>query len=88
MQDSFIDLDSSQEANYYCLDDYDPSEKITDEFKESTKKVKDFKRTLLIPQGFENIDSFDYAILYTIRYQLKNKKNECHNDDKLKKRYR
>ena len=71
IQDSFINLDYSQEANNYCLHDYDPSEEIIDEFKESAKKVKDFKHTLLIPQGFENIDSFYYVILYPIRYQLK-----------------
>ena len=78
MQDSFIDLDYSQEANNYCPDDYDPSEEIIDEFKESAKKVEDFKRTLLMPQGFENIDSFYYAILYAIRHQL-------NDDDELKK---
>ena len=85
MQDSFIDLDYSQEANSYCPDDYDPSEEIIDKFKESAKKVEDFKRTLLILQGFENIDSFYCAILYAIQYQLRNKKNECQNDDELKK---
>ena len=71
MQDPFIDFNYSQEANDYCLYDYDPSEEIIDEFKDSAKKVTDFKHTLLILQGFENIDSFYYAILYAIRYQLK-----------------
>ena len=56
MEDFFIDIDYSQETNNYCLDDYNPSEEIIDEFKDSAKKIKDFKRTLLIPQGFENID--------------------------------
>ena len=63
MEDFFIDIDYSQETNNYCLDDYNPSEEIIDEFKDSAKKIKDFNRTLLIPQGFENIDSFCYAIL-------------------------
>ena len=40
MQDSFIDFDYSQEANNYCLDDYDPSEEIINEFKNSAKKVE------------------------------------------------
>ena len=56
MEDFFIDIDYSQETNNYCLDDYNPSEEIIDEFKDSAKKIKDFKCTLLIPQGFENID--------------------------------
>ena len=66
MQDYFTDFDYSQEANNYCPDDYNPSEEIIDEFKDSAKKVKDFKCTLLIRQGFERIDSFYYAILYAI----------------------
>ena len=32
---------------------------------------------LLIPHGLENKDSFYCAPLFAIRYQLKNKKNEC-----------
>ena len=43
MQDSF-DFDDSQEANNYCLDDYDPSKEIIDKF-----KVEGFKGTLFIP---------------------------------------
>lgn len=40
--------------------------------------VEDFKSTLLIPQVFENIDSFYYALLYAIQYQSKkNKKKIC-----------
>ena len=39
----------------------------------------------MIPQGFENIDSFYYALLYAIRYQSKNLKNDCLSDDELKK---
>ena len=85
MQDSFIDSDYSQETNNYCSDDYDPSEEIIDEFKDSAKKFQDFKRTLLITHNFEIIDSLHYAILYAIRYQLKNKKIECQNDNQLKK---
>ena len=39
----------------------------------------------MIPQGFENINSFYYAILYAIQYQLKNKKILCQNDDERKR---
>ena len=39
----------------------------------------------MIPQGFENINSFYYAILYAIQYQLKNKKIWCQNDDERKR---
>ena len=85
MQDSFIGFDYSQESNNYCPHDYNPSKEMIDEFKNSAKKIEDFKRTLLILQSFENIDSFYYALLYVIRYQLKNKKIECQNDDELKK---
>ena len=66
MRDSFIDFDYSQEANNYCLEDYDPNNQLIDKFKDSRKKVEDFKSTPLIPEGFENID---YSILYAIRYQ-------------------
>ena len=85
MQDYFIDFDYSQEANNYCSDDYYPGKEITDQFKYSAKKVEDFKSTLLITQGFGNTDSFYYVLLDTIQYQFKNKKNECDNDDELKK---
>ena len=43
MQDSFIEFGYSQEADYYCLDDHDTCEEIPDEFKNSSKKVGDFK---------------------------------------------
>ena len=43
MQDSFIDFNHSQEANNYCPEDYDPNNEIIDEFKNSGKKVEDFK---------------------------------------------
>ena len=85
MQDSFIDFDYSQEANNYCPDDYDLSQETIDEFKESAKKDQDFKSTLLILQGLENINSFHYALFYVIRCQLKNKNNECGNYNELKK---
>ena len=74
MQDSFIGFDWSQEANNYCTDDYDPTKETTGKFKNSTKRLRDFNQTILIPYGLENIDSFYYCLLYAIRYQLKNQK--------------
>ena len=56
MQDSFIDFDYSQEANNYCSDDYDPSNDVIDEFKDSSKKDNNFRSALLILQGLENKD--------------------------------
>ena len=74
MQDSFIAFGYSQEANNYCPEDYDPNNEIIVEFKDSAKKVDDFESTLLIPHGFENINSFYYALLYVFRYHVENKK--------------
>ena len=84
MQDFFIHFDFSQKANNYRLDDHDPSDDVIDDFKYSSKKVYDFKGTLLIPRGLENKDSFYCDPLFAICYQLKNKKNEC-GVDELKK---
>ena len=45
------------------------------------KKIHDFKSTLLIQHGLENIDSFYFILLFAIRYQFKNKKDECSIDE-------
>ena len=66
IQGSFINFDYFQAANNYSWDDYDCSEEMIEEFKDSAKKVEDFKPSLLVPQGFENINSFCYKILYAI----------------------
>ena len=81
MQSSFIDFDYSQEVNNYCPDDYGPSDDVIDKFKDSSKKVNDFKNTVLIPHGLENKDSFYFDLLFAIRQQLKNKKDECSVDE-------
>lgn len=39
MQSSFIGFDYSQEANYYCPEDFDLNNKIIDEFKDSAKNL-------------------------------------------------
>ena len=67
MQSSFIDFDYSQEVNNYCPDDYGPSDDVIDKFKDSSKKVNDFKNTVLIPHGLENKDSFYFDLLFAIR---------------------
>ena len=72
MQSSFIDIDCSQEVNNYCPDDYGPSDDVIDKFKDSSKKVNDFKNkkvndfknTVLIPHGLENKDSFYFDLLF------------------------
>ena len=50
-------FDFSQEAtNYYS--DNEIEEEVVDSFKDSTKKVDEFKKTLVNPHGDDNSDSF------------------------------
>ena len=60
MQDSFLKLDSSEsyhhEVNNYCDDNYDPDSEQIDEFRDSAKRIEEFKHTLLCPYGMENQD--------------------------------
>ena len=44
------------------MDDYDPSEEVIDDFKDSAKKLEDFKCTIFIPQSSEDIDSLGNLI--------------------------
>ena len=81
VQDSFDDFGYSQQGNNYGPDDYDPFDDIIDDFKDSAKKLDDFKSTHLIPHGLENIDSFYLALLFAISCQFKNKKDECSTDE-------
>ena len=88
IQDSFLELDSKglqlNEVSNYFNDNYDPSPEQINEFRDSPKWIKAFIRTLLFPHGLENQDSFYYAILYAFRNQLKNKKDLCQKEDRLK----
>ena len=87
MQDSLLEWDNSEsqhEMNNYCNDNYDPNSEQYNNFRDSAKQFEEFKHTLLCPHGLENQDSFYYAILYTIHYQFKNKKDECQNEGQLK----
>ena len=53
------------------------------EFKNSKKEVEEFNKTLINPLGDENVDSLFYAILYPIRYTLREKSDPCENDHEL-----
>ena len=81
MQDSFLDSDSSEsqpnEVSNYCNDNYDPKSEQIDKFRVSAKRIEEFMHTLLSPHSLKNQDSFYYAILYAIHYQLKNKRDVC-----------
>ena len=83
MQDSFLKSDSSEsqlnELSNYCNDNYDPNSEQIDEFRDSTKRNEKFLQILLCPHGLKNQNSFYYAILYAVHYQLKNKKNVYEN---------
>lgn len=72
MQSSFIGFDYSQEANYYCPEDYDLNNKIIDEFKDSAKNLLISKVLSSFCKILKNIDWFYYALLFAIRYQSKN----------------
>ena len=63
---------------------YDPDSEQIDKFRDSAKRVEEFECTLLCPHDLENQDSFYYTTPYAICYQLKNKKDECQNEDQLK----
>ena len=79
--DFFVGFDFSQEPSDYCSDNEICNEVI--EFKDSKKKVKEFDKTLINPQGDENVDSLFYAILYAIRYTLTEKSDPCESDNEL-----
>ena len=91
MQDSFLDLDESLlpteevgEASNYCHDNYNPNKDEIDEFRDSARRVGEFKHALFGPQGLENPGYFHNAILYNLRYKKKNSKETCVSDDQLK----
>ena len=94
IQDSFLDPNSGEsltaaeeaalEASNYCCDNYDPAHDETDEFRDSIRRVGEFKCTLFCPQGVENPDIFYYAILYDLHYKKKNSKDTCDRCDQLK----
>lgn len=54
-----------------------------DSFSNSSENVRDFDKSLEIPQGKDNFDSLLYSIFYYIRYQ-KTKKNDKNRSEELK----
>ena len=63
--------------NNCCHDNYDPSSKQINKFRDFAKSIEEFKPILLYPSGRGSQNSFYYAVLFGIYYQLKNKKEEC-----------
>ena len=83
INDSLSGFDFSQEAtNYYP--DNETKEEVIDTFKDSEKKVEEFKKTLVNPHRDDNSDSVFCAILYAICLQLTEKTNACDNENELK----
>ena len=82
VEDSFSDFDFDQEPNNYCNENEIRDLEI-DNFKDYKSKIENFVKTLFNPQGLNNDDSFFYAILFAIRYQLSRKVEPC-DDEQLK----
>ena len=83
INDALSDFDYDQEPNNYCNDDDEIELPIT-EFENYKEKIESFKKTLVNPQGENNLDSFFYSILYATRFFLKEKSDFCENDDEIK----
>ena len=82
INDSLSDFDFPWEAANYCSDN--EIEEVVDNLRDYKKTVDDFKKTLVNPHGDSNSDSFFFAILYAIRFQLTEKTNTFVNEDELK----
>ena len=74
----------SQEATNYYSDD-EIEEVVLDNFKDSKKKVDEYKKLWQILMGTTTLILFFFlAILYAICFQLTEKTNACENEDELK----
>ena len=82
VEEPFSDFDFDQEPNNYCNENEIRDLEI-DNFKDYKLKIENFVKTLVNPQGLYNVDSFFYAILFTIRYQLSGKVEPC-DDEQFK----
>ena len=60
-----------QARNYWLNSDEKVSD--NDNFENSNKKVKDFHKTLKIPQGINNLNSLLYSMFYSIQFKKKRK---------------
>ena len=73
IRDSIQEINFDQEANNYNPDDDDDdncNEEKIDNFKDFTERLNKFKEVLCFPKEIQDENSFIFAILYAIRYQL------------------
>ena len=78
IQDSISDINFDQEANNYNVDDF--HEGKIDNFKDFTERIDKFKKTLCFPKEIQDENSFFYAILYAVRYHLREKLDKVSDD--------
>ena len=71
------------EARHYF--DSDEAETTWHDFSNFEGKVKLFKKSLNLPHGIENPDSFFYSILYAIRHNFTEKVDFLQDEENLKK---
>ena len=71
-------LDKDVEArNYYSYSE----EKKEDNFSDSNANIKEFKVTLLIPNGKDDENTPFYSICYAIRSMRTDKSEKCEHDE-------
>ena len=58
----------TQEANNYCLEDFDTTADQIEEFCNSQRKVEEFLKTLLSPYLLLSPDAFYNSIFFAIQY--------------------
>ena len=77
--EAISDLDNASEFTDFS--NADLAEKLSEitTFCGSEKRLSDFEKSLLIPQGVWSIDSFFYAVCYAIRYKKTGKVDHCDN---------
>ena len=74
-----------QEVTNYYSDNNEIEEEVVENFKDSKKKVDEFKKALVNTHGNDNSDSFlFFVILYAICFQITEETNVCENEDELK----
>ena len=64
INDSLSGFDFSQEVTNYYSDDDEIQEAVVDSFKDSKKKVDEFKKTLVNPHRDDNPDSFFFVFCF------------------------
>ena len=66
--DSLSGFDFSQEVTNYYSDDNKIEEAVVDNFKDSKKKVDEFKKTLVNPHGDDNSGSFFFFLKFYMQF--------------------